>query len=283
MSEKKSNKKIQNNDSEIDNMDFSYLYRKGQDEDTSYRDFPKMGKAERITNIVLHSIGFAGFICFLVCALYYGISNTTSFKGQDGYGIGGIVAIVLISVAGLALIAYSLFYKLKYAETKSHDLQKAIYYSLFYVMIGALYTGFALIPLRGSNIEAYQLLNGGVYSYMEYLLLGLVCLFIIAAIVLNFVLIKKNPKTLKTINYVMLAILLWVIVCFYPIMAKTYAVGKTGMALVIVASVVMDLSLIFLASGKKKTGYHTAFNFLTFAAFALDAVAIFYYGMIAAV
>ena len=59
MSEKKSNKKIQNNDSEIDNMDFSYLYRKGQEEDTSYRDFPKMGKAERITNIVLHSIGFA--------------------------------------------------------------------------------------------------------------------------------------------------------------------------------------------------------------------------------
>ncbi|MFA6862140.1 MAG: hypothetical protein WCR56_07220, partial [Bacilli bacterium] len=131
--------------------------------------------------------------------------------------------------------------------------------------------------LRPGNASSFNNIYGGVFPYVGYLITALIWGVAIAGIVLNF---KSKKNSLVTgFNYAFIALPLWIMVCFYAIMAKDYCVSKNGMRLVIIAPIVMDIALIFLATSKKKAGMHTTWNLVSFGAIAMEVITLLYFGI----
>ena len=273
-----SDNKSKQQNSEFNGVDYSYLYADTKDEDVSYREFPKMGKAESIFSLIIHIIGILSGITFLVTGLYYTLTDKNNFPASnDGYSAGGIASIILIALAIIALCVYSYFYTTNFAMKKEHKTEKAIMSSLWYVMIASIVTGYSLICLRPGNVSSFNNVYGGILTYVGYLITAIIWVAAVVGIVLNFK--SKKAGLVTGFNYAFIALPLWIMVCFYAIMAKDYCVSKNGMRLVIIAPIVMDIALIFLATSKKKAGMHTTWNLVSFGAIAMEVITLLYFGI----
>jgi channel protein (hemolysin III family) len=110
-------------------------------------------------------------------------------------------------------------------------------------------------------------------------MLILVWIIVVAGIVANVVLPKKNPTLVRDINFGFGILGLWPIVCNYPILASEISMGKPAMWLVIFAPITLDIGMIFFGLGKKKPGMHTAWHVFAYLALAMEIVAVYYYSI----
>ncbi|MFA6830252.1 MAG: hypothetical protein WCR67_06090 [Bacilli bacterium] len=239
------------------------------------RELPALSKAEKITSLVLYILGGAIALTAIIVILCYALNDAIRFSGDGGYGIIGIIAMILTLGGIIALCAVNGKYHLVDIEKKDHRLAKSVKIAVFYFVIGAIFTAYAFIWMR-SNITGRV-----TWPYLNIVMLVGVWIACIAGMILNFRHDEKDGGLTKIYNFLFILLILWLPVCNYPILASSIVNIKVACWLVIFAPITMDLGLFFYNS-RKKVGMNTAWQITCYLALAQECVALFYYAMFVA-
>ena len=247
--------------------------------------YPLYSKVEKIFSTIIHIVGMIATLVASVLTIVFSFtSNNSNYQfSAGGYGLFGIVSIVIVTLVACTVIIYSYLYNHKF-ELKDTELKfKKVKVILGYLIYPALYLLFAAIPLRRNVIYACLNRPAMFVTFLGYALLALVIIASIVSIILNFKFMKSNPSNCTVINASMAATMPWLIVFFYYIVAQNFSATSNGATMLILAAVTMDLGVIFYTLSKSKKGFRTLWQMLAFASYSLDLLAVYYYSMFASI
>ena len=215
-------------------------------------NLPRYTKSEELFNAISHIIGaFLGLIG-LIIGSYYGYL----YKGIEG-----LICMLVFGITMVFLYTMSGIYHFLFVN-KAKKVFQIMDHCTIYVLIMGTYTPICVLNLE--NIYPYNLV-----------LLGVVYLLGIIGIVFNAIMMEKLP--VKILSNSLYLIIGWLIICFYPFLAKQ--ISTNGLILIIMGGVSYTLGAILYAIGSKKKYFHSIFHIFVLIGTILQYLGILLYGI----
>lgn len=263
--------------------DMSFLPKKAKDINEG-REFPVMGKGQKLFRLVYLCLMAAGVITLLVCLFYFAgpshnIVRYSDENGRGGYGAFGLAVTALLAVAFLAQQVYSYFYDTKLtleADPKKNRLYKGISTCFYYLELVLLFGSYVTTFLRYSVL--YQTGMGNALQWTGLILFLIVLAIAVGGVVLGF---SKKDGAKKVYNALVLGLVLYLIFCYSSVLSYAKSLSNAGIGVLIGGALMSDVALIYYCL-EKKPGYRSAFQVLYTFIYAFQFIAIFYYGMLLA-
>lgn len=262
--------------------DMSFLPEKAIDENYG-RDFPKIHTGEkyfRLSWLILVACAAITYLVFLfICGT--GVVSWTQykgyyFKGDNGYGIAGIIVTALFVVAFTGMHTYSYFYDTSLSNVKDEkkkNLYKVLSTSSLYLAFALLYTMIFFTTLRPVMVQKFFntynnwfLNNLGIFTYVILLLVS------VGGVLLKIF----KPTASKFYDYFVLVVGPWVVVFFANIITRQF--NNYANLFFILGAIMADLSAPFLIA-QKKTACRSIFHILLSGAAVFEVLAILLYCM----
>ncbi len=204
----------------------------------------------------------AGFCCL-----------SFNFTHSTGWGIGGLVAIILTGLSWAATNLVSMIYHRQYSARNVSKSIAFLRYALPYFTLGMVLTLFFVIPMRYTAFSKFAQ-NEGFWAGLWYLFLILIWVALAAGILHH---VMKKETVAKVYDWVWLVLGLWIPVCFYHILRRSGYLGKDAMYIVIFAPIVMLIACIFRQQAQKKRYWIHAYEMTANLAVSMELIAFITY------
>lgn len=207
---------------------------------------PSYSLCEELINSISHGVGALFGIAALVLCIVF------SVKSNDPW------AIIGVSIYGATLIILytisTIYHALK--VNKAKKVFRVLDHCCIFLLIAGTYTPFTFVSLRGT---------------LGWILFGIIWICAILGIVFNAISVDKYKKISVVLNLIMGWIILFAAKPLY------YAIGKTGLILLILGGVAYSLGAALYAIGSRVRFMHSVFHFFVVAGSVLHFLSIFFY------
>lgn len=252
---------------------------KEKEEALKKRELPVLGTVEHnIVKYMSYTLAFysvASMVALIVVILIGDKNESNNFLGNGGYGVLGLLSMILFFLCLAALTIFEMLYHTKWVEKADHKKEKNFLISGFYVTLFVLSLGYGTIWMRPNVM--YRV---GTWRGLGILLVVFALALAVAGIYLNFKQSEKNPILVRYFNLVVLLVVFWVPICNYALLASDVCNIHAAMYPLFASPVAAFLAFMFYCGQKKNTGFRTVASFFTYCAFFLQATSVFYYAMI---
>ena len=251
---------------------------KEKEDERKKRVLPELSRGEKRT-VNVFSVSFAlyslvSLIALLVVILIGTGKETNNFTGDGGYGIVGLLSMILFYLSLTYFVVVEMLFHTKWVEKKENKV--SFVHLGFYLSLLFLAAGYASIWMRPNAMY-----RAGCYEGLGILLFVFALVASLVGIYLSFAKAKSNPSLARGYLLALVLLAFWIPVFNYPVLSNDIFGIPEAMWTVIFSAISSFFAFWFLLF-EKNPGFRTAGEFFLFATFFLQATGVFYYCMIEA-